>query len=124
MQVRQKVMRRRWLDGPGIERMSEFEERTRIIAERFDVKEIFRTRETEFLFGGRGWVIDLLLMIEYMNTQLFHAFYFSTRYDDEELHTHLMIQSVVQARCGSEIWYSRTDTYPRAHECNYILLAR
>ncbi len=60
VQVRQKVMRRRGLDGPGIERMREFEERTRVVAECLDVEEIFRTRETEFLFrggGGRAWLI-------------------------------------------------------------------
>ena len=34
-----------------------------------------------------------------------------------------MIQSVVQARCGSEIWYARTHAYPRPDECDYILPA-
>jgi hypothetical protein len=54
VQVRQKIMRRRGLDGPGMERAREFEERTRVVAERLDVEEIFRTRETEFLFRGGG----------------------------------------------------------------------
>ena len=46
--------------------MREFEERTRIIAERLDVEEIFRARETELLReGGRS--------DESMNA--FHAFF-------------------------------------------------
>jgi hypothetical protein len=58
-------MRRRGLDGPGMERAREFEERTRVVAERLDVEEIFRTRETEFLFRGGGGegVVDCVIVI-------------------------------------------------------------